>query len=74
MYSKLGFKLNHSSRPNYFYVIGYERYNRFRYRKDVLVSKYGCPPYMSEHDFCKSKGWYRIYDCGTDVWILENTK
>jgi hypothetical protein len=33
-------------------------------RKNILTKKYGCPENMSEHDFCKSKGWYRIYDCG----------
>ena len=25
-------------------------------------------PNDTEHNFCKSKGWYRIYDCGTKVY------
>ena len=40
----------------------------FGYRKDILISKYGCSPSDTEHNFCKSKGWYRIYDCGTKVY------
>lgn len=33
-------------------------------RKNILVKKYNCRQNISEHEFCKSKGWYRIYDCG----------
>lgn len=71
LYERLGFKHDHDSSPSYFYIIGNKRENRFAYRKDVLVEKYGCPRDMSEHDFCQSKGWYRIYDCGTKVYIWK---
>jgi hypothetical protein len=64
LYNILGFTLYNESRPNYYYVIDNERKNRFNFRKNILTKKYGCPENMSEHDFCKSKGWYRIYDCG----------
>ena len=64
LYYKLGFKLYNKSKPNYFYVIGNERKNRFLYRKSELIRKYNCPNEISEHDFCLSKKWYRIYDCG----------
>ena len=49
---------------NYSYVINKQRINRFSLRKDLLISKYGCDPKMTEKEFCNSKGWYRIYDCG----------
>ena len=65
MYNKLGFTLYNISNPNYFYLINGKRMNRFNYRKSILVKKYGCPEDMSEHEFCKSKKWYRIYDCGS---------
>lgn len=68
LYEQLHFNFSHTSEPSYFYVIGSERKNRFGYRKDVLISKYGCSPSDTEHNFCKSKGWYRIYDCGTKVY------
>lgn len=43
-----------------------ERKNRFSFRKkkNILVEKYNCPNDMSEHEFCLSQHWYRIYDCG----------
>jgi hypothetical protein len=68
MYRTLGFTLDHTSKPNYFYVVNGKRENRFAYRKDILVEKYGCDPDMSEKLFMETKGWYRIYDCGTMVW------
>ena len=68
LYEQLNFNFSHTSEPSYFYVIGSERKNRFGYRKDILISKYGCSPTDTEHNFCKSKGWYRIYDCGTKVY------
>lgn len=71
LYETLGFRLTHNSQPSYFYIIKGERVNRFSLRKDILVSKYGCPPDMSEHEFCKSKKWYRIYDCGAACYIWE---
>lgn len=64
LYEKLGFKRYNISDPSYFYVIDGERKYRFTYRKDVLISKYGCTEDMTEHEFCLSQKWYRIYDCG----------
>ena len=71
LYIKLGFTHTHDSKPNYFYIIGQHRENRFKYRKGELVKKYKCPSEMSEHEFCKSKGWFRIYDCGTMVFEMN---
>jgi hypothetical protein len=68
LYEQLNFEYSHNSDPNYFYVINDERKNRFGFRKDILISKYGCLPNDTEHNFCKSKGWCRIYDCGTKVY------
>ena len=64
LYIKLGFTYVHDSKPNYFYVINNKRENRFKYRKSELIRKYNCSEDVSEHEFCKSQGWYRIYDCG----------
>lgn len=71
MYKRLGFTLDHTAKPSYFYVVKGKRENRFAYRKDTLVRQYGCPEDMSEHEFMQSKGWYRIYDCGTKVWKMH---
>lgn len=64
LYEKLGFELYNKSKPNYFYIIDNERKYRFNFRKNILMKKYGCPSDMSEHEFCLSQKWYRIYDCG----------
>ena len=68
MYEKLGFTFSHNSQPNYYYVFGNTKKNRFNFRKDILIKKYNCPKNMSEHEFCLSQKWYRIYDCGTLVY------
>lgn len=74
LYEKLGFHKYNESKPNYYYVIGNKRENRFNFKKSILMKKYNCPQNMSEHEFCKSKGWYRIYDCGCLCyeWKSEN--
>ena len=65
LYEKLNFTFVHNSEPGYFYLINGERKNRFGCRKDILISKYGCPTNETEHNFCLKNRWYRIYDCGT---------
>ena len=73
MYEKLGMQFIHDTKPNYFYLIQGNRKNRFGFRKNILVEKYGCPKDMSEHEFCLSQHWYRIYDCGSKLyeWTME---
>ena len=68
LYNKLGFTFSHFSKPNYYYVIGNVRKNRFNFRKSILVKKYDCPEDLSESEFCKKQKWHRIYDCGTAVY------
>lgn len=70
MYEKLGMKHIRNTKPNYYYLLAGMRKNRFGYRKDVLKRKYGCPDYMSEHEFCLSQHWYRIYDCGSKLYEM----
>jgi hypothetical protein len=67
IYEKLGFSLKHVSPPNYFYVIGRKRENRFKFRKDILV-KEGYDKNKTEHEIMLERGIYRIYDCGCKVW------
>lgn len=70
LYEKLGFRHTHDSRPNYFYIIGHQRENRFKYRKDVLV-KQGFDPNKTEKEIMKERGIHRIYDCGSMVFEME---
>ena len=70
LYEKLGFKHIRNSKPNYFYVVGHNRENRFKYRKDILV-KQGYDPNKSERQIMQERGIYRIYDCGTMVFEMK---
>lgn len=67
LYRTLGFNFLHDSTPNYFYVRGDRRENRFNYRKDILVSE-GYDPNKSEHEIMLERKIYRIYDCGSKVY------
>jgi len=72
LYEKLGFNFLRNSAINYFYIFGQTRKNRFNFRKDILISEYGCKPEDTEHNFCFNQGWYRIYDCGNKVYEFLN--
>lgn len=73
MYSLLGFKMDHETKQNYYYVIGHSRENRFKYRKDRLVGK-GYDHTKTEHEIMLERGIYRIYDCGCKVWKWVQNK
>lgn len=64
LYETIGFEKYNESKPNYYYIVNCKRVYRFNLRKQILVKKYGCPVDVSEREFCKSKKWLRIYDCG----------
>ena len=71
MYKALGFTLSHHSQPNYYYIIGNNRKNRFKYRKSELI-KEGFDPEKSEKEIMEERGIHRIYDCGSLVYIWKN--
>ena len=70
MYEALGFTLSHHSQPNYYYIIGNNRKNRFKYRKSELI-KEGFDPEKSEKEIMEERGIHRIYDCGSLVYIWK---
>ena len=67
LYEILGFEFLHESEPNYYYVIGNNRKNRFKYRKSELI-KEGYDPNKSEAEIMKERGIHKIYDCGCLVY------
>jgi len=69
LYKQLNFQQIKISPPNYFYISGQKRLHRFNFRKDILISKYGCSHKDTENNFTKNVlGLNRIYDCGTLVY------
>lgn len=73
LYKTLNFKLEHQSKPNYFYIKGRLRENRFKYRKNILIEE-GFDKNLSEKEIMKERGFHRIYDCGTLKFKKENFK
>lgn len=63
VYEKLGFTFLYQTDPNYWYVIGLNRFHRFNYRKSILV-KQGYDKNKTEKEIMLERKIYRIYDCG----------
>jgi len=64
LYEKLGFKLSHETKPNYYYIHRLNRLNKFNFRKDKLISE-GFDSNKTEHEIMFERGYYRIYDSGS---------
>jgi len=75
VYLKNGFKLDHVSKPSYFYLdSNYKtRLFRYNYRKQVLKSKF--PEIYSdektEFQIMDEAGYMRIWDCGNLVYKIK---
>ena len=76
LYVKLGFNFISNTKPNYSYIDGKKqvRINRYNLRKNILVEKYGCPQNVTEIEFCRSKGFYQVFDCGNKKYIWKKEK
>ena len=69
MYNKLGFRHDHNSSPNYFYVKNQKRYSRQMFQKHKLKNKLEkFDVNKTEVENMKDNGYYRIFDCGNMVF------
>jgi len=72
LYYKIGFNLDHISKPNYWYLQErhfLKRLHRFNFRKDrlpLLLEKFD--PLQTEWANMKNNGYDRIWDCGNMVF------
>lgn len=72
LYIQLNFKLDHESKPNYWYCRGNKLYNRVGFQKHKLSKKLKIfDPLLSEWENMKNNGYDRIWDCGNYVFIKE---
>ena len=69
VYENIGFTKIGESDPNYHWIVDGFRKNRFLYRKDVLVRK-GYDKNMTENEIMKSLGYYRVFDCGSNIYEM----
>lgn len=74
LYEKIGFKAISDSEPNYFYLHPSKviRESRLKYQKHLLKEKLDkFDPNLSEVENMHNNNYYRIWDCGNKVYILE---
>jgi len=74
LYSTLGFKYSHTSAPNYRYVKGVHTLSRYKCQKHLLANLFPqhFDPSLSESEIMARAGYYKVFDCGSDVWVLAN--
>ena len=70
-YRSVGFNWLRDSQPSYYYTTGREREMRFKYQKHKLQSILETfDPKKSEGENMSDNGFYRIHDCGNQVFEL----
>lgn len=70
LYETLGFSYSHSSEPNYRYYKGLTSISRYKCQKHLLVAN-GASSAMSESEIMESRGYLKVFDCGSSVWKME---
>ena len=74
MYQKIGFKLDHISKPNYWYFTNKHniltRYQCQKHKLKKLLGEEIFDPNLSEEENMKKIGGYRVYDCGNLVYTI----
>ena len=75
LYKTLNFKFLHTSNPSYFYAKHsciLSRYQTQKHKlKELFPSIY--KEELSESEIMKLAGYYKVYDCGSDVWGYYGT-
>lgn len=69
VYKKLNFELVKEYGPDYFY---WDLFDRVVISKQSqMKSKTGCPEDITEVEFCKQNGLFRIWDSGKRLWVFK---
>lgn len=73
LYKKLGFEYSHTSDPNYKYFKGTTSLSRYQCQKHKLKDRFpdSFDPSLTEKEIMLREGYYPVYDCGNDVWVLK---
>lgn len=76
-YMKCGFKYSHTTKPNYWY---YDRYSDSGFESRVKYQKHKLEkllpdfrPELTEYQNMTNNGYFRIYDCGNNVFVWMNS-
>lgn len=73
VYTKLGFKLEGVTKPNYTYTNGHgERKHKFGFRKNKLLKMNSLfNESMTESEMTRALGYYKIWDCGLLKYVFR---
>jgi hypothetical protein len=73
LYNVLGFEFSHSSSPGYSYYKGSKKLSRYVCQKHKLKDLFPdiYEDSKTEKQIMDEAGYYAVYDCGTDVWLLK---
>jgi hypothetical protein len=73
VYSKLGFKLAKTTKPDYSYVdTGRPGTRRSKQSQKKNATK--CPEDLTEVEWAASRGLFRIWDCGKSLWMYDRNE
>lgn len=74
LYVNLGFSYEGTTKPNYTYCsdTSYKRIRKEKFRKQILIKKYGFGEDMSETEMTQKLGYGRIWDCGLFKYVWRN--
>lgn len=70
LYKEIGFKFQSDTIPNYYWIVDNKREYRFKWRKDILVSK-GYDANKTEVQIMNSLNHFRIFDRGNIKFIYQ---
>lgn len=73
VYEKNGFSFTHRTNPGYFWCKADKRHSRLVFQKRKLSNlfpKTNCDG-KTEIEICHENGYWRIWDCGNDVWSFK---
>ena len=73
LYERLGFVLEGASKPNYWYVKGTQKLNRYACQKHKLPALLGdgYDEGLSECDNMVANGWSQVHDCGNFIYVID---
>lgn len=71
LYENLGFERIRKTQPNYYYTLGEERENRYKYRKAELVAD-GYDKEKTEYQIMEERGYSRVYDAGSILYTYTH--
>lgn len=74
IYLVLGFKKDHITAPQYWWTNGVNTFSRYECQLDRLIGRGWKEEFdtRTENDVMRSRGYYKLYDCGKIVWTWKS--